>query len=401
MNTLPSFEASPAGVSVRVSPEEATTNSQGEPSPSGHGEPRSMLLFHRMCLVVLLVVVSASSFSAFYEKWHFRERGARGTDLIAEFDRIIDGTASRPYIYRQLLPDIANSLTRVLPVDAISRRVPQRARDRISVAFNLSSKAYPAQYLIFYIATYLSALLASLALYRVCTAANVAEPTALFATVVFMMLFPLFGVKGGYFFDFPELLFMAVAAWMALKVDWWWMIPVAALGTWNKESFLLFMFTLYPIFRQRRSRRNSLMAVGVLVAVCAAVYLPVRLHFAHNPGGAVEWHWKDQISFFLHPFQLDTWIDRTYDLPFPALSAPIPMLLLIWTVWRGWRFLPYWLTRHALIAALINIPLFLLFCQPGELRDLSMLYVSLLFILAFNLEEWMGSTRLQPMVAAA
>jgi len=344
-----------------------------------------------MCLLVLLVVVSASSFSAFYQKWHFREQGTRGTDLIAEFDRMIDGTANRPYIYRQMLPDIANELVRVAPVDAIARRVPQRAKDRISAAFNLASKKYPAQYLIFYIATYLFALLAAVALYRVCASADFGEPVAVFAAVVFMLLLPLFGVKGGYFFDFPELFFMAAAFWIALKLDWWWVIPVAALGTWNKESFLLFMFTLYPLFRRRHSRMNSLMAVGVLVAVCAAVYLPIRHAFAHNAGGTVELHWKDQISFFLHPFQLDTWIDRTYDLMFPALSAPIPMLMLIWTVWRGWRLLPQWAKRHAQIAAAINIPLFLLFCQPGEFRDLSLLDISFLMILAVNLREWMGT----------
>jgi len=75
----------------------------------GKSEPRrekllSTRLFHTMCLAVLLIVASAASFSAFYEKWHFREQGARGTDLIAEFDRMIDGTANRPHIYRQLLP---------------------------------------------------------------------------------------------------------------------------------------------------------------------------------------------------------------------------------------------------------------------------------------------------------
>ena len=391
MNPPPAFAASTQALPV----DDQTREQRGMLSPPewhvGANESRSTRLFHRMCLVVLLTLVSASSFSAFYEKWHFREQGARGTDLIVEFDRMIDGTASRPYIYRQLLPDIANSFARVLPVEAIARRVPQRAKDRISAAFNLSSKAYPAQYLILYIATYLFALVASLALCRVCNAANVTEPVAVFAAVVFMLLFPLFGVKGGYFFDFPELFFMAVAVWIALKLDWWWIIPVAALGTWNKESFLLFMFTLYPLFRRRHSRVSSLIGVGVLVAVCFAVYLPIRHHFAHNPGGAVEWHLKDQIDFFLHPFRLDTWIDRTYDLMFPALSAPIPMLLLIWTVWRGWRYLPYWLRRHALIGAMINIPLFLLFCQPGEFRDLSMLYVSFLLILAFNLQEWFES----------
>jgi hypothetical protein len=391
MNPTPASASPSPAVRLHNSTGPDAPDSPSPHRPSVAGETRSTQLFHRMCLLVLLVVVSASSFSAFYQKWHFREQGARGTDLIAEFDRMIEGTANRPYIYRQMLPDVANGLARVLPLDAIARRVPQRAKDRISAAFNLASKKYPAQYLIFYIATYLFAMLAAMALYRVCAAADFGEPVAVFAAVVFMLLFPLFGVKGGYFFDFPELFFMAAAFWIALKLDWWWVIPVAALGTWNKESFLLFMFTLYPLFRLRHSRLNSLIGVGALVAVCAAVYLPIRQAFAHNAGGTVELHWKDQITFFLHPFQLDTWIDRTYDLMFPALSAPIPMLMLIWVVWRGWRFLPQWAKRHAQIAAAINIPLFLLFCQPGEFRDLSLLDVSFLMILAVNLREWMGS----------
>ena len=166
MNPSPALDPSALAVRVRVSSDDETTSSGARHSPSRQGGLRSARIFHRMCLLVLLVVASASSFSAFYQKWHFREQGARGTDLVAEFDRMIEGTANRPYIYRQLLPDLANGLARALPVDAITRRVPQRAKDRISVAFNLSSKKYPAQYLIFYIATYLFALFASVALYR-------------------------------------------------------------------------------------------------------------------------------------------------------------------------------------------------------------------------------------------
>jgi hypothetical protein len=356
---------------------------------------RGTRLYQSICLLVILTLASASSFSAFYEKWHFREVGSRGVNVGAEFDQMIDGTARRPYIYRQLLPDTANWLARALPVDAITRRIPESARDKISVAFNLGAKLHPAQYLIVYILTYLSALFAAFALYRVCVAAKISQPTAVFASVVFMLLFPLVGVKGGYFFDYPELLFMAVAFWMALELDWWWIIPIAALGAWNKESFLLFMFTLYPLFRRRQSRLSSVLGVCALAAVGAAVYLPIRLHFAHNPGGTVEWHLQGQLAFFLHPFRLDTWIDRTYDLIFPALSSPIPSLFLIWTVWRGWRLLPFWLRRHALIAAVINVPLYLLFCWPGEFRDLSLLFISFLFIIAFNLQEWIDSTKLK------
>lgn len=360
-----------------------------EESKQNRLESREARFFHRTCMFVLFVLASASSFSSFYEKWHFREPGARGYDPVAGFDQMIDGTARRPYIYRQLLPDAANTITRILPVGAISRRVPERAKERIIVAFNLQSKTYPVQYLIVYILTYLSALLSTFALYLVCRASNLPPPTAALTAVVFMLLFPLIGVKGGYFFDYPELFFMATAAWIALKFDWWWIIPIAALGSWNKESFLLFTFTLYPLLHRRNSRAISLAAVAVIAIVCAAIYLPIRLYFAHNLGGTVEWHLADQAKFYLHPFQMDTWVDRTYDLMFPALSSPVPTLLLIWMVWRTWRFLPVWLKRHAQIAAIFNVPLYLLFCQPGEFRDLALLYMSFLLIVAVNLQQWM------------
>jgi hypothetical protein len=346
-------------------------------------------LFYSMCLFVLFVVASAASFSSFYEKWHFREAGARGYDPVATFDQMIEGTANRPYIYRQLLPQTANWLTRALPIQAISPRIPQQAKQKIELAFDLNSKAYPIQYLLVYIATYLSALLATFALYLVCKAADLPPPIAVFTPVVFMLLFPLFGIKGGYFFDYPELLFMALAAWIALRSHWWWIIPVAVLGTLNKESFLLFIIALYPLLRRRSSRFVSLFAVCLLVVVCVAIYLPLRVHYAHNPGGTFEFHLKDQIDFYLHPFQISTWIDRTYDLMFPALSAPIPTLLLIWFVWRAWHLLPLWLKRHAQIAATINLPLYFLLCQPGEYRDLSLLYISFFLLLAMSLLQWM------------
>lgn len=379
----------PSVASTQISDREKPRSFAGRSASAEARQPIGTLLFHFTCLFVLFSVASAASFSAFYEKWHFREPGGRGDDPVAGFGQIIDGTAYRPYVYRQLLPSIANALAHTSAVDSISRHTPERAKQKISKAFNLPSKPYPAQYLIVYITTYLAALLATFALYGVLRAADLSPPVSAFAAVIFMLLFPLLGVKGGYFFDYPELFFMAAAVVVALRFEWWWIIPIAALGTWNKESFLLFMFALYPIIRRRHSRNMSLIAVCALLAVCAAVYLPIKLHFAHNPGGTVEWHLRDQMNFYLHPFVMDTWIDRTYDLMFPALSSPLSTLLLIWFVWRSWPHLPSWLKRHAQIAAIINVPLFFLFCQPGEFRDLSLLYICLLFILATSLQRWM------------
>jgi hypothetical protein len=61
-------------------------------------------------------------------------------------------------------------------------------------------------------------------------------------------------------------------------------------------------------------------------------------------------------------------------------------------VWRGWSHLPQVVHRHAQIAAAINFPLYFLFCWPGEMRNLSMLYLVFLLALAANLNEWMNSS---------
>ena len=63
---------------------------------------------------------------------------------------------------------------------------------------------------------------------------------------------------------------------------------------------------------------------------------------------------------------------------------------MAWTAIRGWRFLSRAMQRHAFLAAAINVPLYLIFCNPGELRNLSMLSVALLALLAANLDRSSG-----------
>lgn len=68
-----------------------------------------------MCLFVLFFVTASVSVSGYYQKWHFLEAGVLGAYAVAGFERMVDGTANRPFVYRQLLPAIANKLERVTP----------------------------------------------------------------------------------------------------------------------------------------------------------------------------------------------------------------------------------------------------------------------------------------------
>ena len=97
--------------------------------------------------------------------------------------------------------------------------------------------------------------------------------------------------------------FLASATWIALRFDWWWLLPVAALGAWNKESFLFFMPTLYPFLRQRASSRLlATVTVATLTVVCGLVYLHMRTRFAHNPGSTAIMQWKDHFLTLFNPF---------------------------------------------------------------------------------------------------
>ena len=354
-------------------------------------------LYYKLCCFVLFAIAAAASFNGYYQEKHFSEAGVSGDWYQASFESMVDGTAYRPYVYRQMLPSAANWLDRVVPESVKTGlydrqgKYPEAYINAIAASPIAASKVYFFRYLVIYIATYTFALLAVMSMYLVCVAVEIPQSAAVLAPVVVILFFPYIQNGGGYYYDYPELTFLALTIWIALKFDWWWIIPVAALGTWNKESYLLIVPTLYPIFRLRNSRLGALLGVGVLSLVWLAVYYPIRICFQHNPGSTVLLSLPDQLQLLLHTRALLIYTKTIYGVPMITGYTVAPVALLLWTVWRGWNHLPGAIQQHGIIAAAINIPVYLLFVAPGKLRDLSMLYVVFLLMIAVNLKEWMSN----------
>ena len=63
-----------------------------------------------LLLLCLYFLAAASSFNGFYVTWGLRD-GQWGYSLPAK----VDGTSARPFVYRQLLPIIANAVDLGLP----------------------------------------------------------------------------------------------------------------------------------------------------------------------------------------------------------------------------------------------------------------------------------------------
>jgi hypothetical protein len=354
-------------------------------------------MYERVCCFALFFVAAAIAFNGYYQKWHFLEAGVPGSYQAASFERMVDGTANRPFIYRQLLPAIANAIDRATPTAAKSWSFAHQGAGpgayllTISSSPTVNNPKYFFRYLVVYCVTFLFTLLAVYGMYWLCLAVGFAKPVATMSAVILILLYPFCMSVGGYFYDFPELAFFALACLVALRFDWWWLIPIAALGEWNKESFVLVVLTLYPLLRIRRSRLASLAAVAVLGLVCVSVYGLLRLKFGHNPGGTVEVRWLEQLRWFEHPKYLLYESEETYGMRLLRPMTVLPMGLLLWTIARAWRGLPPGIQQHAMIAAAINLPLYFLFCAPGELRDLSMLSILVLLAIATNVNRWIAT----------
>ncbi len=368
----------------------------------------SSRLYYRICGFVLFFVAAAASFSGYYDKYRLLESGTVNPEFKQTFEAMMDGTAPRPFVYRQLLPAIAKTLA-----DAIDKAFPEKIAAWLYHGHNgtpvgerflespiFREPQYLLRYCILYAVESLFVWLAVYALYWLGKAAGFSPVSSALGAIGMILIMPLILTGGGYFYDYPELAFMALAALISIRYAWWWLIPLVALATWNKESFLLFLPSLYPLLRQRSSPRASrfgpLLALAVLMSTSAAVYAYLRMKFANNPGGTVEVHLQEQIQSILHPIHGMFSIEKTYGILMPRGIYLLAALLVVATAWRGWPRLPQAFRWHAAIAAAINLPLYFVLCAPGELRDLSMLYATLFLLIVASISDWITSTTSTP-----
>jgi hypothetical protein len=349
-------------------------------------------LYYGAFTAVVFFVAASASFFGYYQKCRFLDTGLDEDWGQTFFQQMLDGSQARPWVYRQMLPMVANWVGSRTPESVQDRLYNLKGADGRPLRQHLfqstvaNDRRYFLRYVTVYIVTFLFAWLATYAMYRTCTSLGIDRAIASLAAVIMMLGMP---YLIGYFYDFPELAFLSLACWIAIEIDWWWLIPICALATWNKESFLLFVPALYPFIRSHCSRKQALIGTGALLSASLAVYLPIHMLFKNNPGGSVMFNSYRQLDPALQLtklFQHDT----TYGILTLTPYNPLFLALIAWTAWRGWGLLPNMAKRHACIAFVINVTLYLLFGEVGELRGLGFLYVTLLLLIAQNLRTWNG-----------
>lgn len=344
-------------------------------------------------LSVIFWMVAAASFSGYIAKWGLLDTGGMNN-----IERILDGTAERPYVYRQLVPSIANFLDKNLSSGIKDVIIGQHDIDKIYV--KTSGFAKPAlrfRYLIVYYSTFFS-LFASLFILRAIVLENGSNPTiSILAPTALALALPYLETVGGYFYDNVEILFLSLSFLLALRGKILLLFIIIIPATLNKETYFFFLPTLYPLLRIYRPPVMSTLILVGAVAISGAVNVVVKYVYAANLGlPAIFQLWENLRTYAMPWFYRRTEI--TYGLIGPAKMSFITIAVVVLLLLRGWQACSNSVRQHMLLAGVISLPLFLTFASNGELRNLSLLFVGMTIIISKAIEY---TTAPRPVAAIA
>lgn len=332
----------------------------------------------------LILSISAASFCGFFSVWTFRD-GAESMGFTA----MIEETAKRPFVHRQLLPQTAKYIASAIPEPA-KTKLADKLIHGAYIENRYTQADIPQQYVIEYYLMYTFCFLALFAsvyvlrslLYdiiqdRVC---------ATFAAMLFALIFPFFEVLGGYYYDIFEILFMFMAARFALRGKWINLLILAPIAETNKESFLFFLICLYPLARMHLPVKKAAGITLSAVFLAGITYLYIRQLYAGNPGDMADWRVLDHMETI---FDIGGYFYTTtiYGLPLGEGMFLPHIICVIYIVRKAWHHLTEAWKNHAKMALVINGILYILFVLPNEIRDLSLLYVSFMILTAFFIHD--------------
>ncbi|MDR5759100.1 hypothetical protein [Caballeronia sp. LZ035] len=329
-------------------------------------------------LVFIYYIAAASSFGGFMLKWQFSE-GTRYT-----LPMMLDGTADRPFVYRQLLPMVANEVGALIPERVQASFLNKLAEDPpvsnpihryFPNASDAANPRYALRYFVVYALSFVSMFMAMFLVRAVCLEMKFDKTAATLTPLVIALIFPLIQTEGGYFYDMPELMFMALGTLLAARGKTVMLAIVTIVATLNKESYLLFLLTLMPLMMTRFSIKRTALTTGGLLVLAALVNMAIKHKYALNDGGVIEFQLSSHLQYLLNP--------RNYlrtEINYGMLTTKgfnlLNLLLFALVFKSGWQGLPRHARQQGLIGIVLTVPLFIAFCYRDELRNLSFMWMT-------------------------
>jgi len=302
---------------------------------------------------------------AFLALVHFCRTSGVGGHGPAKIDRMLTGTAYRPYVFRILLPVVANLFAPLLD-SHLALRIGIKSEIALGAGFfqsRLNGTTYPSQGVLILGMMYLSLIGFAITMRHLigrlgytAVAQYLAPPVLLVGTTIFM--------RFGYIYDLTTLCLFSLSLLMMSIRRWVAYLLVFALATLNKETsiFLVLIFALYCFSRLPR-RRFYLLSI-VQLGLYAFFQGTIRYVYRNNPGTTVQWHLTSQ---------LEALKQTALQMPGALVSASAFVLALAALVIYGWAKKPP-LLRTAIWILPCFLVLYAAWGYPGEIRVMLEVY---------------------------
>ena len=341
-------------------------------------------IIRKLMLIFLILIVTSAGYCGFFLKWALREDSPN-----FGFQAMMENTAKRPFIHRQLLPVVVKSAVEIIPEstrERLSKNLIEKKHIEKRFAQSVIPEKYILEYYLMFIFCFLSFFAAIWILKSLLTEILQDKVAGTAGAILFALLFPFFEVMGGYYYDCVEVLCLFLAAKFALRGNLIGLFILAPIATWNKESFFFFLATLYPLTRKNFDGKKSAAITLGSMFVSGLAYLYVRQMFTGNIGDAADSRIFEHLDAI---FDISTYFltDSIYGVPLPSRMFFLHIIYVVWLIKNYWQKLSDAWKLHAKFALVINGILYWLYVVPGELRDLSMLYISLMILTSYFLRD--------------
>ena len=289
----------------------------------------------------------------------------------------------RPFVFRALTPAVVSGLTGLLPASRLDQIVEWdltrpvedhpslRAHRRFAWGPHPMTEAYVAYAILWGVVFLL--LMATRRLTRLTKCFS--DAFADFAPVVALLVLPLSFSRGGYLYDFPELLLVTMCVGFLFERRWLLYYGCFVVACLNKETAILLVVYCLALHWGRMPRRQLLAHAAAHALLGVPILAWQRFTFAPNAGANVEFQVWDNLRFLLSP---EPWI-RFWDpygplLPFPGPFNVVSVVLFSAAAFLFWNDKPHGLRIAFLAMMAVLLPLLILFGTFDEARNLSLAF---------------------------
>ncbi len=223
---------------------------------------------------------------------------------------MVNGTAYRPYIYRVLVPFVANKIILSIP-EQTRITITQVTENNATLKSFFSDRrwytGYASEYYVVLILMYASLwgfVFSFKYLFR--GLFKTSERFLDAASVLAILGLPCLYWFNTYIYDFMTLFLFTLGLATMIRRKWRSYLFIFVFACINKETTILltYIFAIHFFKHQKLNLSTYILLLFVQVTIFGSIKIFIDMLFIHNPGGLVEFWLKRNIMLWLRPYPI-------------------------------------------------------------------------------------------------